>query len=140
VVFVLFGGEEMGLLGSKYFADHRPKQFDTIKAMINFDMVGEGDGAWCGYSSEPNWVKAILDSANSKSKIVKGSRAIREIGVSTSDFAPFFKKGIPCYSFYSNGPHLHYHQTGDTIFRINPDILTEIARIGFLCAFYTANL
>jgi hypothetical protein len=140
IAFVLFGGEEMGLLGSKFFVDHIPKQFNTIKAMINFDMVGEGDGAWCGYSATPEWVKNILDSANIRTNTVKGSRPIREIGVSTSDFASFFKKGISCFSFVSNGPHLHYHQAGDTIFRINPDILAEISRIGFLCAYYTANL
>jgi hypothetical protein len=37
-------------------------------------------------------------------------------------------------SFHSNGPHLFYHQTGDTIYRINPDMLADVARLAFLAA------
>ncbi len=140
VVFVLFGGEEMGLIGSKHFVNHLPKQISSVKAMINFDMVGTGDGAWCGYSEEPDWVKSALDNANSVLNVVKGSRPIKKIGVRSSDFASFYKKGIPFLTFASNGPHLFYHQTGDTIYRINPDILADIARLGLLCALYIANL
>jgi hypothetical protein len=32
----------------------------------------------------------------------------------------------------SNGPHLAYHQAGDTIYRINPDIMADIAKLAFL--------
>jgi hypothetical protein len=43
-------------------------------------------------------------------------------------------RGIPVISFSSNGPHLSYHGTGDTIYRVNPDILADAARLGFLAA------
>jgi len=43
VVFVLFGGEEMGLMGSNYFADHLPSPFEKADTMFNYDMVGEGE-------------------------------------------------------------------------------------------------
>ena len=56
------------------------------------------------------------------------------VGVRGSDLAPFFLAGIPAASFGSNGPHLAYHQTGDTIYRINPDIMADIARLAFRAA------
>src|SRR5512133_3520914 len=40
IIFANFTGEEEGLLGSAYFADHSPVPIDSIIAMLNFDMVG----------------------------------------------------------------------------------------------------
>ena len=71
--------------------------------------------------------------------VLRSSRVMREVGVRGSDFAPFFAAGIPCISFYSNGPHLAYHQTGDSIYRINPDIIADTARLAFLAAFLWAD-
>jgi hypothetical protein len=64
---------------------------------------------------------------------------IEKVGVRGSDFAPFFEAGIPAFSFSSNGPHVFYHQSGDTIYRINPDILADGARLGLLLAWRLAN-
>ena len=132
VLFVLFGGEEMGLQGSRYFADHLPTQFKSVAAMFNFDMTGEGDGAWGGASAEPASFKQAIEEADRRVKILRGLGVIRQVGVRSSDFAPFFLKGIPCASFGSNGPHLAYHQAGDTIYRLNPDIMADIAKMAFL--------
>lgn len=139
VVFVLFGGEEMGLQGSTYFVDHLPSQFDTVDGMFNFDMVGEGDGARCAVAGKPEELKHILEQADTSVKTLKGVSVVRSVGVRSSDYAPFFQKGASCISFFSNGPHLHYHLTGDTIYRINPDIMADIARLAFLSGISWAN-
>jgi hypothetical protein len=129
LVFILFGGEEMGLQGSTFLADHMPSRFTKVAAMFNFDMVGEGDGAWCGVSPEPAAFKQTVEAADAAgTRLFKGVGLIRGVGVRSSDFAPFFLKGIPSASIGSNGPHLSYHQTGDTIYRINPDIMADIAK------------
>lgn len=133
VVFVLFGGEEMGLQGSTYFADHLPSQFDRVDGMFNFDMVGEGDGARCSVAGEPDDLKQALQEADTSLGILKGVSVVRSVGVRSSDYAPFFQKGASCVSFFSNGPHLHYHLSGDTIYRINPDILADISRLAYRC-------
>ena len=54
------------------------------------------------------------------------------VGVRGSDFAPFFDKGIATATIGSNGPHLAYHLIGDTIYRINPEIMADIAKVAFL--------
>jgi hypothetical protein len=139
VVFVLFGGEEMGLQGSTYFADHLPSQFDKVDSMFNFDMVGEGDGARCAVAGKPEELKQVLQEADTSLNILKGISVVRSVGVRSSDYAPFFQRGASCVSFFSNGPHLHYHLTGDTIYRINPDIMADIARLAFLSGYTWAN-
>ena len=42
LLFVWHTGEEKGLLGSRYFADHPTVPRDSIVAQINLDMVGRG--------------------------------------------------------------------------------------------------
>lgn len=137
VVFVLFGGEETGLQGSHAFAAGLPYGLKRAAAMVNIDMAGAGDGAWCGYSAAPPAVLQAVEAADADAKLIGGKRAITRVGVRSSDFAPFFKLGIPCVSLSSDGPHLAYHEPGDTIYRINPEILGAMAR---LTAGIAANL
>ena len=139
LLFVLFGGEEMGLQGSHFFAQHLPSVCKKIAAMFNFDMVGEGDKTGCGLSTEPAELKAVLEKADRTVRTLARIFPIRQVGVRSSDFAPFFLQGIPCLSFWSNGPHLHYHQAGDTIYRINPDMLADVARLAYLTAYDWAD-
>lgn len=139
IVIALFGGEELGLQGSTWFIDHVPGPFDKVDAMFNFDMTGEGDGLWGAVSAEPAEFKRAIDDADKSVKVVRSLGVIRGVGVRGSDFAPFFAKGIPAANFGSNGPHLAYHQTGDTIYRINPDIMTDAAKVAFLAAYSWAD-
>jgi len=139
VMIVLFGGEELGLQGSTWFADHVPGPFDKVVGMFNFDMTGEGDGLWGGVPAEPAEFKETLEKADQSVKVLRGLGVIRGVGVRGSDFAPFFLKGIPAASLGSNGPHLAYHQSGDTIYRINPDIMADAAKVAFLAAYIWAD-
>ncbi len=139
IVFALFGGEETGLIGANFLAEHFPARFTKIAGMFNFDMVGEGDGASCGYTSEPPELLAALEEADRLVGTLRRKWEIKHVGVRSSDFAPFFLMGAPCVACFSNGPHLAYHETGDTIYRINPDVLADIARLGFLTSYRWAN-
>ncbi len=139
VLIALFGAEESGLKGSRYLAANLPAALGKPVAMLNFDMAGEGDGLRCGYSPEPPELKKILEDADKLVRILRAANPIRGIGVQGSDHAPFFEKGIPVLYFSSNGPHLAYHQTGDTIYRVNPDMMADSARLGFLAAVMLAD-
>jgi hypothetical protein len=139
VLFALFGAEEMGLIGSRYLADNFPEQFSNVTAMINFDMVGAGDGTHCGYSADYADMKETVEEVDRSIGTLRSTFPIRELGVRGSDHAAFHAKGIPVLYIVSNGPHLKYHTTGDTIYRLNPHILRDIARIGYLTAIELAN-
>jgi hypothetical protein len=43
ILFVWHTGEELGLLGSRWFTDHPTVPRDSIVAQLNIDMIGRGD-------------------------------------------------------------------------------------------------
>jgi hypothetical protein len=45
ILFVWHTGEELGLLGSRWFTDHPTVPRDSIVAQLNIDMIGRGDSA-----------------------------------------------------------------------------------------------
>ena len=44
MIFITFAGEELGLLGSSYYASHPSVPLEQTVAMINLDMVGRAGG------------------------------------------------------------------------------------------------
>ena len=135
VAFLLFGGEEMGLQGSTFFAAHLPEPFSRVDGMFNFDMTGEGDGAGGAYAAAFPDLEKHLRDADRYVGILRGLGEMRgSVGVRGSDFAPFYERGAATVSIGSNGPHLAYHATGDTIYRVNPDIMADIAKLAFLAS------
>jgi hypothetical protein len=108
-------------------------------AMFNLDMEGEGARAFAQFSALTPEPQQAIEKADGFLGILEGTGTIREVGVRSSDFAPFFMQGIACAAFYSAGPHLHYHAAGDTIFRINPDIMARIAQLTMLSAWFWAE-
>lgn len=43
ILFVAYGSEEAGLLGSRYFVDHPPVPLDDIAANLEIEMIGDQD-------------------------------------------------------------------------------------------------
>ncbi len=138
VVFVLFGAEEMGLKGSTYFVDNVPLQFTKVDAMYNFDMTGEGDKARGSATPSPAEFGEGIKAADIHVKTLSRLGEIRGTG-GGSDYAPFNRAGITCATFSSNGPHLHYHRSGDNIYRVNPDIMADITRLVYIAAYRWAD-
>jgi len=134
LIFILFGAEEGGLMTSKYFAEHIPPQFEKVDAIFNFDMVGVGDGASCSHNSIPEELKKVFEESDKSVKILKEMRLRKP--------RPGSEIGVPHLSFVSDGGHTtypYYHRTTDTIFRINPDVMADIARLAFLSAYTWEN-
>lgn len=59
LLFIAFGAEELGLVGSKYFTEHPTLPLEKITAMLNMDMIGRynpGNGlAVIGYGTSSQW-------------------------------------------------------------------------------------
>jgi hypothetical protein len=58
LLFVWHTGEEKGLLGSRWFADHPTVPRDSIVAQINIDMVGRGAAADLG-AGGPRYLQLV---------------------------------------------------------------------------------
>ncbi|HST52403.1 MAG TPA: M20/M25/M40 family metallo-hydrolase [Pyrinomonadaceae bacterium] len=71
ILFVAFGGEEEGLIGSSYYVEHPSRPLAQTVAMINMDMVGRlKDGALTvgGVGTSPEW-RGWIAKANEGYKV-----------------------------------------------------------------------
>ncbi len=116
-LFVCFSGEELGLIGSKYFTNHPPVNLQQVNYMINADMVGRLNEPSHqlnigGYGTSPAWGK-ILENEHKYFQLNFDSS-----GVGPSDHTSFYLKDIPVLFFFT-GSHSDYHKPGDDAEKIN---------------------
>jgi Zn-dependent M28 family amino/carboxypeptidase len=116
-LIVSFSGEELGLYGSKHFADHSPVPMTNVDYMINMDMVGRlSDSTHAitvgGYGTSPAW-GSLIKADNPGLKIKYDSS-----GTGPSDHTSFYLKNIPVLFFFT-GTHKDYHRPTDDADKIN---------------------
>lgn len=144
VIFAFWDGEEIGLLGSKYFVQTFPA-INQIKGYLNFDMIGRnhkpGQPQHVVYfytASHPvfgDWLKQ--DIARYDLRLQPDYRAWdRPVG--GSDNASFALRDIPVIWYHTDG-HPDYHQPSDHSDRLNWDKVTEITKAAFLNVWNLAN-
>lgn len=129
IIFILLSGEEVGLLGSTYCAEHLPVAKQRIKCLINLDMVSTGsDGITVVNASKyPDIYEKLLD-INEKMEYLS---QIKKRGEScNSDHCPFDKKGIPSIFIYTMGnENREYHSITDTYDKITFTKYSELFRL-----------
>lgn len=130
IIFIAFTGEELGLLGSKYFTENPGIDLSKVNAMINLDMVGRLTDSTslqiAGVGTAEGFKDFVI--ANSDTSIIKFS--FSNEGYGPSDHSSFYGKNIPVL-FYSTGAHLDYHTPSDTYDKINYKGMVAISKIVF---------
>lgn len=130
LLFCAFAGEEMGLLGSKAFAE--TLEPDSVVAVINIEMIGitsVGRNAFyftgAGYSNLQDIFKKNLGKGY---KIRREPDYSKEL-FSRSDNFPFAQKGIPAHTIMaSDDDDACYHQSCDDVKRIDLENMTSLIR------------
>lgn len=117
VVLVAFGAEEKGLQGSRYFAANPLVPADSIKGMFNFDMTGRMTAKTVHIRGVGTFAEAFGILAAAPNKNVLNLNLIMS-GTEPTDYASFYKKGIPTLSF-SSGRHKDFHLHTDLEPKIN---------------------
>ena len=112
LVFIAFGAEEAGILGSKYYVENPLFPLDDIKFVLNLDIMGTGDEGITvvnGLLHKKQFKQ--LTSINKKqeylSKIKIRGRA------ANSDHYWFSQLGIPSFFIYTLGGIKAYHDVYD---------------------------
>jgi hypothetical protein len=118
-VFIAFSGEELGLLGSKYFTEHPTIDLSKVNYMVNMDMVGRLNDTTKaltigGYGTSPTWGPVFTTLGKQKYFTIKYDSS----GVGPSDHTSFYLKGIPVLFFFT-GIHNDYHKPTDDYNKIN---------------------
>lgn len=113
IVFMSFSGEERGLMGSTYYADHPLFPLNQIDLLINLDMVGTGSEGITIVNATvfPELFQRFVH-LNEKGHFIK---EVKERGEScNSDHCPFYQKGVQSIFIYTRGKeHLDYHTPSD---------------------------
>ena len=136
--FVAFGGEELGLWGSRKFVEALSEDARSkLVAMINLDMVGVGD-RWriTGSTNLQDLTSTVSQGLGIEVRPFEGST--RAGG--GSDHAPFLAAGIPAV-FIHRLDDPNYHTTNDTAEHVDPAALEAASRmvVGMLNQLATAR-
>jgi hypothetical protein len=131
VLFIAFGGEELGVLGSAHFVKHPAVPLEKVVAMLNMDMIGrlrDKKLVVGGTGTSPAWKRMLTDLNTGDLKI-----AFQEDGYGPSDHSVFYSKDIPVLFFFT-GSHAEYHRPEDDANKIEysgmVEVLQYVSRIG----------
>jgi hypothetical protein len=126
-LFLHFSGEELGLLGSKYWIEN-PTMPGAINYMINMDMVGRYDTSHKltvgGYGTSSKWSQ--IWKTVSTPLVVK----FDSTGSGPSDHASFYRAGVPVQFFFT-GSHPDYHKASDDADKINYEATAQIVTLAY---------
>jgi hypothetical protein len=117
LLFALWSGEELGLLGSNHYVETLSKtDLSRFSSYLNMDMVGRLDQALViqGTGSSSLWPE-LLERAN----LSLGLPVVtQQTSYLPTDATSFYLKGIPVLSAFT-GAHGEYHTPRDTPEKIN---------------------
>ena len=127
LLFLTFAGEELGLLGSRYYVDHPELPLSDAVTMINLDMIGRlRDGkVYIGGERTGSNLKELVESTLPKHRLKPEVSVIAESG--SSDHESFTTKQVPVLFFFS-GLHADYHKPSDTWDKIDAPDAAELLR------------
>lgn len=153
ILFLHVTGEEIGLLGSRFYTDIQPVfPLENTIANLNTDMIGRVDDE---HINNPNYVYLIgsnmlstdlhniSEEVNMKYINIDLDYKFNSLSDPNqfyyrSDHYNFAKNNIPVI-FYFNGVHEDYHKPTDTPDKINYDMLAKRAQLIFATAWELAN-
>ncbi|BAV07888.1 Peptidase family M28 [Filimonas lacunae] len=110
--FICFAGEEIGLMGSKYYTEHPLLPLNRISFLLNLDLTGTGEeGVTIVNATEYKEAFAKLKSINAEKHYLA---AVNERGkAANSDHYFFSEKGVPAFFLYTMGGIKAYHDVFD---------------------------
>jgi hypothetical protein len=152
VMFIVFGAEERGLLGSYYYAAHPLRPLKTTRAVINFDMIGRNEAPsqqteglmdiapdtsnelnFTGTVYSPEY-RQFVEAANRWVGLKLNYKWENDAALNLfarSDQFPFIQKEVPGVWWFT-GFHPDYHQSTDTVEKINFDKMEKILKLAYL--------
>lgn len=116
MIFMAFSGEELGLLGSDNYVNNPTYPLDSMRAMINMDMIGRLNNRSLlifGTGSASAW-DTLITSSNLDSLDIK----MIPDGTGASDHTSFYNKNISVLHYFTD-THSDYHRPSDDTEYIN---------------------
>jgi Zn-dependent M28 family amino/carboxypeptidase len=143
IIFLTVSGEEGGLRGSRYYAEHPSVPIERIVANVNIDMIGRNwPDTIVAIGREHSDLGATLDRVEAAHPELRmaviDDKWPEERFYSRSDHYNFAKKGVPILFFF-NGVHEDYHKPSDHPEKIDAEKESRIVRMLFWLGLEIAN-
>jgi acetylornithine deacetylase/succinyl-diaminopimelate desuccinylase-like protein len=127
VVFALFGSEEIGGYGARYFLEHPPVPFETLVANLEFEMIGRPDAAVAPHTL---WLTGYERSNLGPALKLFGARLVADPHpeqrfFQRSDNIVLARKGVVAQTVSSFGLHPDYHRPSDDLAHIDFAHMTD---------------
>jgi carboxypeptidase Q len=137
--FILFSGEEQGLMGARAYAAAHAAQSDSVQAVL---VIDNGTGRIVGQALqgradlEDTWRALLAPVAH------LGAATVRDAVKSGTDHLPFGFYGIPAFNFDQDprGYFHTHHSESDTFDKAVGDDLAQASAVMAVTAFELANL
>lgn len=126
ILFLLFSGEERGLLGSAYYVKNPTIPLQNSLAMLNMDMIGRMNNRKLivyGTGTSPTF-ETLVNNANADSTF---DLKLVADGFGPSDHASFYGAGLPVFHFFTD-LHSDYHKPSDDWNLLNYDGMVTVLR------------
>jgi hypothetical protein len=129
ILFLEFAGEELGLLGSAWYAAHPDLPLEKAAAMLNMDMIGRmRDGKlYIGGVGTGTNLRPMLEAAVAKLHL-NADFSDNAGFEGSSDHVSFAAKQVPALFFFS-GLHADYHKPSDTWDKIDAPAAVKVLRL-----------
>lgn len=96
VRFVLFSGEELGLLGSREYVRRHEDEIERIKLVVNLDVHGGAIGTLSSIITGPEVIRDYLEALSKE----LGIRMRTSKDIMSSDGTSFAYKNVPALNFF----------------------------------------
>jgi aminopeptidase YwaD len=132
ILFVAFGAEELGVLGSAHLLRNPPAAcpVERMQLMVNLDMVGRPRGGKL-YVDGADTARALRGIVGALAEVpprIPFTLAYGGDGYGPSDHTSFYAKDVPVV-FLFTGAHADYHRPSDTVDKVDPYGLVVVARL-----------
>ncbi|WP_347839210.1 M28 family peptidase [uncultured Draconibacterium sp.] len=143
ILFILLGGEECGLYGSKFYTQNPLFPIEKTRLMINLDMVGNGTGFFVSGGKTNTVLFQHFETANNTyiHREMGASETRKNYGRPRSDASIFETAGIKTLGLWTrNSVHpVYYHHPMDKTNVLTPEIMEDAAKLLYLGILGVAN-
>ncbi len=149
IMFIWFAAEEIGLVGSRHYANNSTKPTEDMTCMFNIDMVGRNEENANETAEENEGSIHLIGSKKGDNEIhdlvLKANESVgfrfefdEEKVWNRSDQVNFYNKGVPV-AFLFDGFHPDYHRPSDQPSKINFKKIASAAKLYYLAINFASD-
>jgi hypothetical protein len=142
LVFLATTGEELGLLGTRWYVEHPAVPLDWMTANLEIEMIGRPDSlaGGPGHAWLTGFERSTMGSSFAAAGLpITADRRLDQQFFQRSDNIAFAEAGVPAHTLSSYNMHADYHQPSDDASRIDFAHLTSVVQAAVAATRLLAN-